>query len=1520
VSVLLVDDEASLREPLAKRLRKKHGYLVETAATAEEAAVRVEEAQGHYDVALIDDLLMPSANQEPKPMGLQLMTEIKADYPNIEFILFTGWGIDSGLEALRAGAYRYLEKPLRLEELGVMIELAAEHRRLREAQREKQTLEQLMKTSTALLSGQDLEDMLEKILGAVQAVGFDRVRMYLLSEDRGSMIGCAQAGMETEFVGMEIPTETDPYMRAVLDYPHPQIFERTQEGPLPYEQELAKEEVDEWACVPLTVREEVIGKLSVDNKFSQQPVSKGDLMLVSLFASQAAAAIENARLRREEHEATQEAKERARNLDTLQSLALTVGSSLDLDKTLGAACRAAVEFFQVDHSGLVLFGPDQATGEVRAEYPKLGTTGKTIPVTGVPAEERLLQTAKPLVIHDVAEQESLGPVRDVLQDSDIRSVLIVPVVDKNGEVVGSFSLDAIGDSRRFTQEEVDLCKVFAAHVAVAIENARLFAQLNETKEWRDALVENAFDAVVAINQDKKITIFNQQAEEMLGWPAEEAIGRNPAELYADVARAREVFDTITSEGRVAGWSVNLQHRCGSEIPSLLSAKLVRDAEGSPLGQAGFIRDLRDVRLLEDQLRALIKGNQAVTGTLELNQVLDLIIESAVDVFPTAQAGTIHLYDESDDLLRPEATTYSFSDGVLEALSFALGEGVAGWVCQNAETAIVKDARSDPRYTPVSHTEIPAHRSIICLPLQARGHVIGTLSLDNLDTCDAFQVEDAGLLHSFADQAAIAIENARRMRQLDQMHRAARSISRAFEPGQTLQQIVDSALDVFRADLALLWAYDEPHSQFPAEGFSAAGVAIDALERLRTSEPRCRLIAHMVMRRGYVAVEDISQSEYDFLGGSVRDLLDRGDVKSFQGIALEVGDEGLGVLCLGYDRVRTFDENEEAALGMFAGHAGLALKNARLLKQVSAARDTTKVTAEMMVLEDLSRTLCSVVDGVETIVKCDTVTLYAYDASRDRFVYPPTTLGLRDEDAVKWLDRVDRDSVVWKVLNLDQPYVAPDAPNDPLMTPQSKGRELEQEPFVIRENIKSSAGFPLTVGGRKVGVMFVSFRSHHPFTQDEIDNVKLLAHQAAVGIRNAQLYAETVRKANALESLYEAGKAVTGTLALDQILSRIVEQAWSLAEPRGDKTHFSHLALALARGQRLQFVAGHPPGLMPLRYDIDLETDTPIGIAGRVVTSGESQLVGDVLTDPDYIETDPRVLSQLSVPIQMGDRVTGVISVEHHDHNAFDEEDQLVLEALAAQAAIAIENARHFEDLKEIKGYVGSKTAVDWMRMVSTAWGHNVRREVSTGLAHLKLLRMGSSAAEPAEALSKELDGLEAVFERIKRTPITAPLSYEDTASSVEVNSLLRLHFERQWTHPRYKSIDLSMELDDRPEGMPTVRVSPEWLRRAIEILVDNSVHAMNQADSPQKGLAVVTRLTGESVEITIRDTGPGFPDDVLPKIFKQPIEKEVGSRGAGIGLMLAKTIVGTYGGSIRVASSGPEGATVAISLPLEPRS
>jgi len=151
---------------------------------------------------------------------------------------------------------------------------------------------------------------------------------------------------------------------------------------------------------------------------------------------------------------------------------------------------------------------------------------------------------------------------------------------------------------------------------------------------------------------------------------------------------------------------------------------------------------------------------------------------------------------------------------------------------------------------------------------------------------------------------------------------------------------------------------------------------------------------------------------------------------------------------------------------------------------------------------------------------------------------------------------------------------------------------------------------------------------------------------------------------------------------------------------------------------------------------------------------------------------------------------------------------------------------------------------------------------------------------------------------------------------VRINNLARVYLTRQWQHDAYKEIELVLDLQPDMDGLVTVRASRAWLQQAFEIFVENAVRAMSGSDGAAKRLTFKTRLVGDTVKIEIIDTGPGIPPPVLSKLGRLPIDKEEGGCGAGIGVVLAYTIVDTYGGKVNVRSSSG-GVNVCIDLPAE---
>jgi signal transduction histidine kinase len=396
----------------------------------------------------------------------------------------------------------------------------------------------------------------------------------------------------------------------------------------------------------------------------------------------------------------------------------------------------------------------------------------------------------------------------------------------------------------------------------------------------------------------------------------------------------------------------------------------------------------------------------------------------------------------------------------------------------------------------------------------------------------------------------------------------------------------------------------------------------------------------------------------------------------------------------------------------------------------------------------------------------------------------------------------------------------------------------------------------------------------------------------------------------LQALNNAGKAITGTLEVDEILRLILEQARTVTGITGFEAEFGFLALV--EGDQLRFHMTDPPEelakLQATIGDICLNIGGRIGVMGRVAETGKSILVPDVTGDSDYIEYLRPIRSALAVPVKLGNETIGVIDVEHTNLAAFDKDDRECLEALASYAAIAIENARRFRELRELKGLVGANLAVAWMGMASNAWRHTIEGHAITIRDEVNLLLSDPRGADIDGILRERLEKIDRKAVEILQRPITPPLSEEEGLEIVSLNHLLRERVDQLWQNEPFASIECSLDFHLSDEG--TVHTCPDWFIRVIDLLIENAVIAM--AKTEEKQLKISTHPLNRGVNIRFTDTGTGIPEEILPRLFRERIQE---SDGMGIGLLIAQVILQTYGGRISIGETGPNGTTINVWLP-----
>ena len=235
-------------------------------------------------------------------------------------------------------------------------------------------------------------------------------------------------------------------------------------------------------------------------------------------------------------------------------------------------------------------------------------------------------------------------------------------------------------------------------------------------------------------------------------------------------------------------------------------------------------------------------------------------------------------------------------------------------------------------------------------------------------------------------------------------------------------------------------------------------------------------------------------------------------------------------------------------------------------------------------------------------------------------------------------------------------------------------DVTQDPRYIPAvpNVRSELAVPLITKNRVIGVIDLEARDAGYFNQEHMRLLTLIASRMAAGIENAQLYTRSTKQARILLLLNEIARELTSILNLDELFGRIAELLRRLI----DYQMFSILLLD-SSGQMLQH-------RFSLRFNENVQRkgDIPLGrgLVGYAAESRQAVLVPDVSKDPRYIESNPETKSELAVPLIYKDKVIGVLDLEHTRRGFFTDEHRRTMMTLAAQVAIAIENARLYEEI------------------------------------------------------------------------------------------------------------------------------------------------------------------------------------------------------------------------------------------------
>lgn len=467
---------------------------------------------------------------------------------------------------------------------------AIENAQLYEIEREQRKMAQVLyETGAALSSTLKLEEVLDLLLDQLsRLVPYDAANVSLVEDGRTRVIRCRGYEQVDQKFAELVSSNTyeiasTPNLMAMYASRQPCVIPDTRLDPgwIVVDQRFP---VRSWAGAPVVVRGEVVAFFSLD-KVDANFYQSEHLQPLGVFAGQSGLALNNAQL-------FEETQRRLKETSLLSEVISLTASSADLISALQQVCAKVANFFSAQQAGFALLDESASSAVVIAEYRASGRSsalGLNIPVKDNPSMAYVLEKKQPLAVHDAQNDPLLEPVRSIMVQREIASILIVPLILDAG-VIGTLGIDLL-EKRQFTQADIVLVQDIATQVSQALSRLNLFRAAQEQAE-RMALLANLSEK---LNQPLSV----MQVIESIGAGAVQLTGAQRAAVY--LREGPEQASCAWSQGLSAAYINGVV----GQIERVPGGKLLRQAE--PV----LIPDLR--QLPEDSLLSQLARAEGIAA-------------------------------------------------------------------------------------------------------------------------------------------------------------------------------------------------------------------------------------------------------------------------------------------------------------------------------------------------------------------------------------------------------------------------------------------------------------------------------------------------------------------------------------------------------------------------------------------------------------------------------------------------------------------------------------------------------------------------------------------------------------------------------------------------------------------------------------------------------------------------------------------------------------------------------------------
>jgi GAF domain-containing protein len=1336
-------------------------------------------------------------------------------------------------------------------------------------------------------------------------------------------------------------------------------------------------------ATPLLREGNAIGAIVIRRQ-QVQPFSDTHIALLKTFADQAVIAIENVRLFKELQERNSDLTEALeQQTATSEILQVIASSPTDVQPVLDVVAESAARLCEAADANIYRIENDG--------YRLVASYGSTvIPVRdtirplirGLPPGRAMIDRD---VVHiiDLMSPEAQAEFPEAWsfnQVARLRTVLAAPLV-REGIAIGAIFIRST-EVRPFTEKQIALLKTFADQAVIAIENVRLFKELQErNSELRealehqtatsevlgiisrsptdvqpvlDAIVESAakvcgIDDVVLRLHEGKLSV----ARAHFG-PMPIPVGREEISIDEPWIRwmrehgTRHIPDVSERNDlqivNISGWRTFLAAplRQHGELIGVLAARRI---EMRPFTQAQIklletfadqaVIAIENVRLFNELKESLEQqtATSEILGVIassptDLQPVLNVVVQNAARLCDAFNALIYRVDTEGLKLV----ARHGHVPAPAEILPISRGLPTARAVVDR-QAIHVHDLASEKTEFPESlrFQQLTGTRTILATPLLRESLPIGVITIRRQEV-RPFSDRHIKLLETFADQAVIAIENVRLFKELQERNAELReALEHQTATAEVLGIIsrsptdVQPVLDAIVESAARVCEADDAiiwrvdgNVRRLATHFGPIPIA--QVRRDGDVIDRATPVGRCLIDHKTIHVHDLQAAEADFPLSKSRGIA--AGLRTVLVTPLLQKGTAIGAILIRRREVRPFSGGQIKLLETFAEQAVIAIENVRLFNELKESLEQQTATSEIL----------GVIASSPTDIQ-PVLNVVAENASRlceanDALIY--RDLG----DKLHLAARFGSIPVTADSLPISRGVVGGRAIIDRhTIHVLDVAAEIDAEyPDARRLNqvtgVRTVLGTPLLRQGEAIGSIVIRRTEIRPFTDKQIKLLETFAHQAVIAIENVRLFKELQERTQELmesvqemKALGEVGQAVSSSLELETVLETIVSRAVDLSgTDAGVIYEFdeSTQEFNLRASHRMEPEAVE--GLRAVRIKL-----------GEGAT-GQAALTRAPVQIPDTFEVRERAVSRvrplinrlghrslLTVPILREQQIMGALTVWRRQTGEFKPEVVNLLQTFATQSALAIQNARLFREIEDKSRQIEAANRHKSEFLANMS--HELRTPLNAIIGFSEVLQerlFGELNDKQAEYTSDILTSGQHLLSLINE--ILDLSKVEAGRMELELAPFdLPLAIDNARTFVRERAVKHGITLDVDVDNRLGEYVGDE--RKIKQILLNLLSNAVKF--TPEGGRITITASKTENgAEISVSDTGIGISSEDQPKIFEE--FRQVGSdsthkvEGTGLGLTLAKKFVELHGGKIWVESEVGKGSTFTFTLPAKP--